>query len=68
MDPITFNDVLLGGLIREGVPAAIAVRIFRSPAILSQAGIGMAKGGKYAGKALRTGTALAIPRQNLLSQ
>jgi len=68
MDPITFNDVLLGGLLREGVPYAVAVRFARSPAVLSQVGIGMAKGGAKVGKALRTGVALAYPRNNLLSQ
>jgi hypothetical protein len=68
MDPITFNDVLLGGLLREGVPYAVAVRFARSPAVLSQAGIYMAKGGTAVGKALRTGATVAYPRQNLLSQ
>lgn len=68
MDPITFNDVLLGGLLREGVPYAVAVRFARSPAVLSQTGIYMAKGGEAAGKALRTGATLAYPRPNLLQQ
>jgi hypothetical protein len=66
MDPITFNDVLLGGLLREGVPYAVAVRFARSPAVLSQTGIYMAKGGETFGKALRTGATLAYPRTNLL--
>lgn len=68
MDPITFNDVLLGGLLREGVPYAVAVRFARSPAVLSQAGIYMAKGGKKAGKVLRTGATLLYSNPNLLSQ
>jgi len=63
MDPITFNDVLLGGLIREGVPAAIAVRIFRTPAIMSQIGIGMAKASPKAPIPIQAGT---IAAQNLL--
>ena len=65
MDPITFNDVLLGGLLREGVPYAVAVRFARSPAVLSQAGIYAARYGKGAGKALRSATTAVVP--NLLS-
>ncbi len=45
MDPITFNDVLLGSLVREGVPAAVAMRALRSPAVQSQIGIYLTKSG-----------------------
>jgi hypothetical protein len=64
MDPITFNDVLLGGLLREGVPYAVAVRFLRAPAVLSQIGIWGAKA-----KAVRAPMqAGAIATKNLLSQ
>ena len=64
LDPITFNDVLLGGLIREGVPAAVGIRILRAPAVQSQIGIWMAKGAPALGQPLRAG---AIASKNLLS-
>ena len=63
LDPITFNDVLLGGLIREGVPAAIGIRILRAPAVQSQLGIWMAKSAPLR-QPLQSG---AIATKNLLS-
>jgi hypothetical protein len=65
MDPITFNDVLLGGLLREGVPYAVAVRFARSPAVLSQVGIWMAKASPKAAAPLQAGV---IGATNLLKQ
>jgi hypothetical protein len=65
LDPITFNDVLLGGLIREGLPAAIAVRILRTPQVTSQIGIWMARAAPKAAVPLQAG---AIGATNLLSQ
>jgi hypothetical protein len=64
MDPITFNDVLVGGLIHQGVPAAVAIRFVRMPAVMSQIGIWMAKAAPKAAVPLQAGT---IGTQNLLS-
>lgn len=64
MDPITFNDVMLGGLLRQGVPYAVAVRIGRMPSVLSQIGIGMAKSGPLR-QPLQAG---AIATKGLLTQ
>lgn len=64
MDPITFNDVLLGGLIREGVPYAVAARVLRMPSVLSQVGIWATKS-KAAQKPIQAG---AIATKGYLSQ
>lgn len=64
MDPLTFNDVIVGGLIREGWPAALAVRFLRLPAVQSQVGIWMARSSPYAKPALQQG---GIAVKNLLS-
>lgn len=64
MDPITFNDVLLGGLISDGMPAAIAIRFLRMPAVQSQIGIYMAKSAAARGPV----QAGVIGAKNLLSQ
>ena len=64
MDPLTFNDVIVGGLLRQGWPATLAVRFLRLPAIQSQLGIWMAKSGA-AQVPMQTG---AIAAKNLLSQ
>lgn len=62
MDPITFNDVLIGGMLKEGIPYAVAVRFARSPKYLSQLGIWMARGGEGVGRTIRTGANLLYPR------
>ncbi len=62
MDPITFNDVLIGGMLKEGIPYAVAVRFARSPKYMSQLGIWMARGGEGTGRTIRTGASLLYPR------
>jgi hypothetical protein len=65
MDPITFNDVLIGGMLKQGIPYAVAVRFARSPKYLSQMGIWMSKAAPKVSVPLQSGL---IGAQNLLSQ